>query len=82
MIRVFAPYQRIVTPSGSCAAMVREHFPTLFEEGSAEHHGAVALGRRTYEFAEFLTDVEEVNLRDLGVKWQGSATYHYSCHYS
>src|SRR5262245_32273564 len=37
MIRVFEPYATIVTPSGSCAAMVRRHFVELFAEGTPDH---------------------------------------------
>ena len=40
----------------------------------------IIVGRRTYEFAEFLTEIERIDLRDLEVSWEGSATYHYSCH--
>jgi L-lactate dehydrogenase complex protein LldE len=80
MVRVFDGFETVVTPSGSCAAMVREHAPALFPEGSAERAAAEDLARRTFEFVEFLTRVERVDLAALGVRWEGSATYHYSCH--
>lgn len=78
MIEVFASSEYVVTPSGSCAAMVREHYPTLFE-GEARA-AAVALAARTYEFSEFLVKVVKPDLTALGVRWDGRATYHYSCH--
>ncbi len=80
MLEVFEPYETIVTPSGSCAAMVREHFPVLFPEGTAEHAEAVRLATRTYEFVEFLTKVEGFEPDSSELNWEGSATYHYSCH--
>jgi L-lactate dehydrogenase complex protein LldE len=79
-IRVLEPYQTIVTPSGSCAAMLREHYPHLLESDPALHAAATSLGARTYEFVEFLTRVLHTDLRALGAKWRGTATYHYSCH--
>ena len=80
MIRVFEPYETVVTPSGSCAAMIREHYPGLFAEGSADQAAARALADRTFEFVEYLVHVLDVDLRELGVRWKGTATYHYSCH--
>lgn len=86
MIRVFEPYETIVTPSGSCAAMIRDYYPGLFPLGSDERAASRALAERTYEFVEFLTRVEGIDPHDpqtltrLSVNWEGSATYHYSCH--
>lgn len=80
MIQVFEPYEHVVTPSGSCAAMFRHHYPELFSDGDAYHDAAVALAAKTHEFVEFLHRIEQVDLQALGVRWSGSATYHYSCH--
>jgi len=80
MIEIFAPAEHVVTPSGSCAAMVREHFLHLWPERSGEHRAALALAAKTSEFVEFLTKVERVDLRAMRVRWPGSVTYHRSCH--
>lgn len=80
MIDLFGEFECVVTPSGSCAAMVREHFLHLWPRGSPEDRGARALAARTYEFVEFLTKVERADLAALGVRWTGSVTYHRSCH--
>jgi L-lactate dehydrogenase complex protein LldE len=80
MIRVFEPHETVVTPSGSCAAMIREHYPALFEPGDPRRTGAEALARKTFEFVEFLVKVLKVDLATLGAHWQGSVTCHYSCH--
>ncbi len=82
MIEVFESADVIVTPSGSCAAMVRENYLEAFE--NIHDHDALAkakaLAAKTYEFVEFLVNVLKVDLASLGVKWDGKATYHYSCH--
>lgn len=76
MIEVFAPYETIVTPSGSCAGMVRTHFPQLLPDDAA----ARELGRRTHEFIELLDTVLGVDIGGLPGRWPGTATYHDACH--
>ena len=76
MIDLFDDAEHIVTPSGSCCAMVREHYPRLLP-GDARCEAFV---NRTYEFVEFLHKVLKVDLRAMGCRGHGSATYHYSCH--
>lgn len=82
MIRVFAESECVVTPSGSCAAMIRDYYPSLFEgdEAKGERRKAEEFAGKTFEFAEFLVKVLKVDLGAFGVKWEGKATYHYSCH--
>ncbi len=80
MVDVFEPYDYIVTPSGSCAAMVRDYYAQLLADDHAYEAGAHALANRMYEFVEFLVKVLKVDLAKLGVSWSGKATYHYSCH--
>ncbi len=80
MIGIFEDAKYVVTPSGSCAAMVREQYPELFEGDHAYEHAAKDLADKTYEFIEFLTKVLKVDFKSLGIHWDGKATYHYSCH--
>ena len=80
MTDVFEPYEAVVTPSGSCAAMIRERFAHLFEHEATERARAVALASRTYEFAEFLSVVARVDLRAMGVRWEGTVVAHSACH--
>ncbi|MFD7611499.1 (Fe-S)-binding protein [Streptomyces sp. NPDC059828] len=70
--RAFAGYEYVVTPSGSCAAMVRHQYPRL---GGAE---AASLASRTYELTEFLVDV--LGVVDVGASFPHKVTYHPSCH--
>ena len=80
MINVFEQSQYVVTPSGSCAAMIRDYYTALLADNAAYRDAAVRLGSRTYEFVEFLTKVLKVDIKAMGVMWPGKATYHYSCH--
>lgn len=80
MIDVFSGERVIVTPSASCAAMVREHLPRLFGPGSADHHAAADLARRTFEFVEFMTRVLQVDLAALRLPVETQAVYHRACH--
>ncbi|MFN0058648.1 MAG: (Fe-S)-binding protein [Planctomycetota bacterium] len=80
MLEIFAPYEYVVTPSSSCAAMVCEHYREALEADAADVAAAANLARRTYEFGDFLTRVHRASLSELGVKWPGAVTYHYSCH--
>lgn len=75
---VFAGYEAVVVPSGSCAAMVREQYPKLVKPGS---RGAAAVARvvpRVHELTEFLLDVLKVE--DVGAYFPHRVTYHPTCH--
>ena len=67
----------VVTPSGSCAAMVRNHFPALFR-GTGEQSRAESLARRTHEITEFLVDV--LGVEQAPGTFPARVTYHDSCH--
>jgi L-lactate dehydrogenase complex protein LldE len=54
-IEVLDPYKRVVVPSGSCAGMIKVHYPRLFDEGEALFDKARALGEKTEELTVFLT---------------------------
>ncbi|MGW1895058.1 (Fe-S)-binding protein [Streptomyces sp. NPDC002004] len=81
---VFAGYEAIVTPSGSCAAMVRELYPRLGERARTDGRGgglAAALAPvtdRVYELTEFLVDV--LGVTDVGAYYPHTVTYHPTCH--
>jgi len=68
----------IVTPSGSCAHMLRHNFLELFENDPLWLPRAKAFGERVYEFTQYLVDV--LGVTDVGAHWDGMLTYHPSCH--
>lgn len=84
MARVFEDYEFVVTPSGSCAAMVRDNYPRIGAKAAAEgRSGALAeaaaeLAPRMLELTEFLIDV--LGVTDVGAYFPHRVTYHPSCH--
>jgi L-lactate dehydrogenase complex protein LldE len=77
-IRAFETSPCIVTPSGSCAAMVKLEYPELLHDDPSWHGRATRLARRTYELSDFLVNVLKVE--DVGARFQGKVTYHMACH--
>ncbi|MEU6735773.1 (Fe-S)-binding protein [Streptomyces physcomitrii] len=77
---VFAEYDAVITPSASCAGMVREGHPvTAAQYGDHGLRGAVAdLLPRVYELSEFLVD--ELKVTDVGAYYPHRVTYHPTCH--
>ena len=55
-VEIFAPFAAVVTPSGSCAAQVRQHMPGLLDGDDGGVPG------RTWELSQFLTRVLGVDL--------------------
>lgn len=69
--------EAIVSPSGSCTAMVRSHYPGLFE-GTRDEGRARRTASRTFELSEFLVD--ELGIDSPGGRFDARVTYHDSCH--
>ena len=55
----------IVVPSGSCAGMMKHHYPRLFA-GHPLEPVALDVASRVYEFTEYMVKVLKVSLIDLG----------------
>ena len=77
-INTFSGADMIVTPSGSCAAMVRHHYPELFQDDPLMLEAARKVGERVYELSQFLVNVLRVH--EAALTGSGSVTYHSSCH--
>jgi len=83
MCEVFAPFDAVVTPSGSCCSVVREKYEALFAHGSADHKAVVALPAKTFELIEFLETQLKIDPSSLRGKSTSSAaplTCHDACH--
>lgn len=76
-ITIFEPYDYIVVPSGSCAGMVRAHFPEALANDPPWAKRAHALGMRTFEIMSFLVDV--MGYVPKGRSLAATGTYHDSC---
>jgi L-lactate dehydrogenase complex protein LldE len=77
-IQAFTGDRLVVTPSGSCAAMVKLEYPELFREDLIWHGRAEDLAHRTHELSDFLVHVLKVE--DVGARYPGKVTYHMACH--
>lgn len=77
VIAAFEGYDYVVAPSGSCAAMIRCHYPQLFAEDPEQRARAEALAERTHELLSFLVDVR--GLARVTARWPHRATYHDAC---
>ena len=56
----------VVVPSGSCAGMMKHHYPTLFAADPLRKAQAEALSARIYEFTDFLVNVLNYQPQDKG----------------
>src|SRR5690348_10848791 len=79
-VEVFQDAEVIVSPSASCAGMVREQYPrAAAQAGDAALAEAVAgLAPRVYELSEFL--VKKLGVTDVGAYFPHRVTYHPTCH--
>jgi L-lactate dehydrogenase complex protein LldE len=67
----------VVSPSGSCTAMVH-HFHELFPDDQRWRRRAEAVADRTHEFSSFL--VNTLGVDDVGAGFRGRVTWHDACH--
>jgi L-lactate dehydrogenase complex protein LldE len=76
----FGDFDVIVTPSASCAAMVREYHPRLAAESGDPGlaRAAAGLAPRVHELSVLLADV--LGVTDVGASFPRRVTYHPSCH--
>ena len=79
LIRVFEPYDHIVSPSASCVAMVKQHYPGLLADDEPWRRRAEELAGKTHEFTGFLRDVLGVDVASR-LTCDEPLTYHYPCH--
>jgi L-lactate dehydrogenase complex protein LldE len=79
-VRVFGDAETVVTPSGSCAAMVRDGYERLARAAGDEAlAGEVrALAPRVLELSELL--VGRLGVEDVGAAFPHRVTYHPTCH--
>ncbi|RYE82409.1 MAG: (Fe-S)-binding protein [Hyphomicrobiales bacterium] len=77
VIAAFEGFDYVVAPSGSCAAMLKKHYPELFEGDPAWETRSRAFAEKVFELVSFLTDVRGVTAVDVAIT--GTVTYHDSC---
>jgi L-lactate dehydrogenase complex protein LldE len=77
VITAFEGFDYVVAPSGSCAGMLKQHYPELFEGHAVWAPRAQRFCAKTYELVSFLVDVLKVDKVDAA--FHGAVTYHDSC---
>jgi L-lactate dehydrogenase complex protein LldE len=80
MIACFEPFSAVVTPSGSCASMIRERYPALLARDDAWSERARNLAGKTCEFVDFLRNRLGVDLAAIGARRDGTVGCHEACH--
>lgn len=76
LLREFRDCDYIVAPSGSCAGMIRVHYPRLFADDPLLADVEVLAGR-TYELTDFLVNIAKIE--HVPGRFAGTVTYHDSC---
>jgi L-lactate dehydrogenase complex protein LldE len=77
VVAAFEGFDYVVAPSGSCAGMIRTHYPDLLAGDAAFAARAQALADKTYELTQFLRDVADWDGVQAG--FARTVTYHDSC---
>jgi len=77
VIDAFAGVDYVVAPSGSCAAMIRVHYPRLFKDDPLSMAAAEELAGRTYELTSFLSDI--MKWTEINAEYAGRVTYQDGC---
>ena len=77
VIDAFQGYDYVVAPSGSCAAMLRLHYPELFSDDATQGPRARAFAEKVHELTSFLVDVLGVDR--VSARYAGRVTYHDAC---
>jgi L-lactate dehydrogenase complex protein LldE len=77
VIKTFEPYDYVVAPSGSCAAMLKKHYPGLFASDREWAERSKDFAEKVHELVSFLVDVR--GQTEVAAKLRAKATYHDSC---
>lgn len=76
-IQAFKHSSYVVSPSGSCVAMVKQ-YPDILQDEPEWYERAKNLAAKTYELTQFIVYV--LNVTDVQSTFSGTITYHPSCH--
>jgi len=77
VLDAFEGYDHVVAPSGSCAGMLRRHYPELFADDPMVLPRAQDLAERSWELVSFLVDI--CGVQSVGARWERRVTYHDGC---
>jgi L-lactate dehydrogenase complex protein LldE len=74
-VDLFAEFEAVVCPSGSCVSMIRNHYGSYFDADDPKFRH---VSSQTYELCEYLHDV--IGVTHLDVKFPHRVSLHQSCH--
>jgi len=77
VLDAFEGYDHVVAPSGSCAGMLRRHYPELFADDPTVLPRAQDLAERSWELVSFLVDI--CGVQSVAARWERRVTYHDGC---
>ncbi|MDB5862680.1 MAG: Fe-S oxidoreductase [Betaproteobacteria bacterium] len=77
VVAEFEACEYVVAPSGSCAGMIRTHYPDLFRDDPDELARVERVCAKTYELTDFLVNV--LRVEQVPGRFGGTVTYHDSC---
>lgn len=76
-IELFEDFDYVVAPSGSCAAMLKAHYPELFKGDPLWEERCRRFSNKVFELVSFLTDVR--GMTGVNARMDKTVTYHDSC---
>jgi L-lactate dehydrogenase complex protein LldE len=77
VIEAFEEFDYVVAPSGSCAGMLKKHYPGLFSGDAAWEERARRFSEKVYELVSFLSDA--MGVERVEGHLDKTVTYHDSC---
>ncbi len=77
VVEAFEPFDYVVAPSGSCAGMLKRHYPALLAGGAIAPERVAAFAAKVHELTAFLVDV--LGVERINARHDGRVTYHDSC---
>ena len=78
LLEAFDDAEYVVSPSGSCAGIVRHYYEELFAGEQRSQERARTFAAKTYEFSQFMVNV--LGVCDVGATCPHLVTMHPSCH--
>ena len=79
VIQAFEGFDYVVAPSGSCASMLKKHYPALLEDDPAFAERAKTFSAKVHELVSFLSDVRGITSVPARLPEGTGVTYHDSC---
>jgi len=77
VVEAFEGFDYVVAPSGSCAGMLRRHYPDVLKDDPRYAARALALAERSHELMSFLVRVR--GMTSVAARCPKSFCYHDSC---